>query len=77
MLPLALLLPHKIGFSSTLEETMTLKMDTREVNGVTVVSCHGRVMFGEEATALRDNLKQILALNPEGCAQLFRCQLYR
>jgi anti-sigma B factor antagonist len=44
---------------------MTLKIETREVDGVTVVSCHGRVMFGEEATALRDNLKQVLALNPK------------
>lgn len=44
---------------------MTLKMETREVNGVTVVSCHGRVMFGEEATALRDYLKQVLSLNPK------------
>jgi anti-sigma B factor antagonist len=44
---------------------MNLKMDTHEVNGVTVVSGHGRVMFGEEATALRDYLKQVLALNPK------------
>lgn len=43
---------------------MNLKMDTRELNGVTVVSGHGRVMFGEEATALRDYLKQVLALTP-------------
>ncbi len=41
---------------------MTLKMESHEVNGVTVISCHGRIMFGEEATALRDNLKQILGL---------------
>jgi anti-sigma B factor antagonist len=40
---------------------MDLKMDTHEVNGVTVVSCHGRVMFGEEASALRDYLKQVFA----------------
>jgi anti-sigma B factor antagonist len=42
---------------------MTLKMESHEVNGVTVISCHGRIMFGEEATALRDNLKQILGLS--------------
>ena len=41
---------------------MTLKMESHEVNGVTVISCHGRIMFGEEATALRDNLKQVLGL---------------
>jgi anti-sigma B factor antagonist len=44
---------------------MDLKMDTHDVNGVTVVSCHGRVMFGEEASALREYLKQVLALNPK------------
>jgi anti-sigma B factor antagonist len=40
---------------------MNLKIETRETNGVTVVSCTGRVVFGEEATALRDSLKKILA----------------
>lgn len=39
---------------------MTLKMDTRVVDGVTVLSCHGRIVFGEEATALRDTLKRLL-----------------
>jgi anti-sigma B factor antagonist len=40
---------------------MPLKMDTRQANGVTIVSCHGRIVFGEESTILRDNLKRILA----------------
>jgi anti-sigma B factor antagonist len=39
---------------------MNLKIDTRVVNGITIMSCHGRVMFGEEATALRDSLKEAL-----------------
>jgi anti-sigma B factor antagonist len=39
---------------------MNLKIDTRVVDGVTIMSCHGRVMFGEEATALRDSLKEAL-----------------
>jgi anti-sigma B factor antagonist len=39
---------------------MNLKVDTRVVEGVTIMSCHGRVMFGEEATALRDSLKEAL-----------------
>jgi len=38
-----------------------LKLDTRVVDGVTVVSCHGRIVFGEEATALRDTLKRLLS----------------
>ena len=40
---------------------MNLKIDTRVVDGVTVVSCNGRIVFGEEATALRDTLKRMLA----------------
>lgn len=40
---------------------MNLKMETREWDGVTVVSCTGRIVFGEEATALRDTLKKLLA----------------
>jgi len=40
---------------------MTLKTDTRVENGVTIVSCNGRITFGDEAMALRESLKQILA----------------
>jgi len=40
---------------------MTLKIETRLVDGVTVVSCHGRIVFGEEAAALREDLKRILS----------------
>src|SRR5258707_15829554 len=43
---------------------MNLKIDKRVVDGVTILSCHGRVMFGEEATALRDSLKEALATTP-------------
>lgn len=39
---------------------MNLKIETRQADGVTIVSCTGRIVFGEEATALRDNLKRIL-----------------
>ena len=39
---------------------MNLKIESRQSDGVTVVSCTGRVVFGEEATVLRDNLKRIL-----------------
>jgi anti-sigma B factor antagonist len=44
---------------------MNLKIDRRVVNGVTIMSCHGRVMFGEEATALRDSLKEALRKTPQ------------
>jgi len=39
---------------------MTLKIETRQADGVTVMSCNGRIVFGEEATALRENLKSVL-----------------
>ena len=40
---------------------MTLKIETRQADGVTIMSCHGRIVFGEEAAALRENLKQVLS----------------
>jgi anti-sigma B factor antagonist len=39
---------------------MTLKIETRQADGVTILSCQGRIVFGEEATALRENLKRVL-----------------
>jgi anti-sigma B factor antagonist len=39
---------------------MTLKIETRQAGLVTVMSCHGRIVFGEEAAALRENLKRVL-----------------
>ncbi len=40
---------------------MNLKIETRQANGVAVVSCAGRIVFGEEASALRDYLKGTLS----------------
>jgi len=39
---------------------MDLKMETRVTDGVTVILCSGRIVFGEEATALRDTMKRLL-----------------
>src|SRR5580700_6491315 len=39
---------------------MSLKVETRQVNGISVVTCHGRIVLGEEAAGLRDTLKQVL-----------------
>ncbi len=44
---------------------MNLKIETRQADGVTIVSCHGRLMFGEEATELRAELKRVLASTRE------------
>jgi anti-sigma B factor antagonist len=43
---------------------MNLKIDKRVVDGIAIMSCHGRVMFGEEATLLRDSLKEALKKTP-------------
>jgi len=40
---------------------MNLKIETRVADGITVVSCHGRIIFGEEASALRETLKHLLS----------------
>src|SRR6478609_11038453 len=43
-----------------LEDQMNLKIETRVADGVTIVSCQGRIVFGEEATELRETLKRLL-----------------
>src|SRR5580700_3131983 len=42
---------------------MQLKLETRNVGGVTVVDCNGRIVFGEESALLRDTLKKLIAEN--------------
>ncbi|MGA2459514.1 MAG: STAS domain-containing protein [Terriglobales bacterium] len=43
---------------------MQLRMSTRTMEGVLVVDCSGRVVFGEESASLRDMVKKLLAQNP-------------
>ncbi len=40
---------------------MSLTVETREGDGVTVVSCTGRILFGEESAGLRESLKRVLS----------------
>ncbi len=42
---------------------MQLKMSTRTIEGVTVVDCSGRIVFGEESAAIRDLVKKLIAEN--------------
>ncbi len=42
---------------------MQLKLSTRVANGVTIVDCNGRIVFGEESALLRDTLKQLIGEN--------------
>jgi anti-sigma B factor antagonist len=40
---------------------MDLKIETRQADGVTILSCRGRIVFGEESGSLRDTVKQVLS----------------
>lgn len=40
-----------------------LKMNTHTLEGVTVLDCHGRIVFGDETSALRKMVNQLLASN--------------
>jgi hypothetical protein len=40
---------------------VSTKMTNREVDGVSVVAPHGRVVLGEESNALREKLKSPIA----------------
>lgn len=44
---------------------MQLRMSTRSLEGVLVVDCSGRLVFGEESASLRDTVKKLLAQNPK------------
>lgn len=43
---------------------MNLRMSTRQIDGITIVDCNGRIVFGEEAAALREMIKGILPQSP-------------
>jgi len=39
---------------------MSLKVETQQKEGITIVSCHGRIVLGEESGGLRETLKRAL-----------------
>lgn len=43
---------------------MQLRMSTRTMDGVMLVDCSGRVVFGEESAMLRDTVKKLISQNP-------------
>jgi len=47
------------------ETLMQLRMSTRTVEGVLVVDCSGRIVFGEESGSLRDGVKKLLGESPK------------
>jgi hypothetical protein len=42
------------------ETNVALKITNREVNGVSVVALDGRIVLGEESSALRERLKSLI-----------------
>ena len=44
---------------------MQLKLSKRNVNGITIVDCNGRIVFGEESALLRDTLKKLIVENSQ------------
>jgi anti-sigma B factor antagonist len=42
---------------------MQLSLNTRTVDGVLIVDCHGRIVFGEESAMLRDTMRKLIAEN--------------
>src|SRR5208282_875258 len=47
------------------EALMQLRMSTRTLEGVLVVDCSGRLVFGEESASLRDMVKKLIAQSPK------------
>ena len=44
---------------------MGLRISNRDVSGITVVNCSGRIVFGEEAADLREVVKSLLQRSKE------------
>jgi anti-sigma B factor antagonist len=42
---------------------MQLRMSTRTLDGVMLVDCSGRIVFGEESATLRETVKKLVAKN--------------
>src|SRR5580704_109374 len=40
-----------------------MKISTRQVDGVTIVDCSGRITLGEGSVTLRENISQLLSKN--------------
>ena len=49
---------------------MSMKVGTRQVDGVTIVDCSGRITLGEGSVVLRDTVRDLLSKgNKKICAE--------
>jgi anti-sigma B factor antagonist len=46
-----------------MEGLVQLKISNRTIDGILVLDCHGRIVFGEESAALSDTVKKLLNEN--------------
>ena len=44
---------------------MQFRMSTRTLDGILVIDCSGKLVFGEESATLRETVKQILTHSPQ------------
>ena len=42
---------------------MQLSLNTRTLDGILIIDCHGRIVFGEESAMLRDTIRKLIAEN--------------
>lgn len=42
---------------------MPIKLSSQAIDGVTVLKCSGRIVFGDEASELREHVKKLLSEN--------------
>src|SRR5262249_16241742 len=53
--------PHLALLAAAPGEIMQLKLSKRTVDGILVIQCNGRIVFGEESGLLRDDVKRAIA----------------
>lgn len=44
---------------------MMLHMNRRQINGINILDCSGRIVFGDETSALRGMVEKLIAENPK------------
>jgi len=42
---------------------MQLTLNNRTIDGILIVDCHGRIVFGEESALLRDTVRKLISEN--------------
>src|SRR4029077_20056720 len=51
----------KVWYGPQKESRMQLKLTKRTVDGILAIECNGRIVFGEESSLLRDDVKKAIA----------------